>query len=174
MKRHHITYLLFFFIFLLIECCGCGCYDCGYDYECYATNTTIIFKNGIPVDTFNFYDTQYTWFRNKCVDVVKGRLEKGPLYFSKDSILNFFHTEKEYISNHQYLNSYDEDYHYLGLIVEYYDNIYAPTLFITPEGYKLLELYDYDSVTMVFTFDEYRYALQSDIDDLAERGYKFH
>ena len=33
-----------------------------------------------------------------------------------------------------------------------HDYDYAGTYFITPEGYKLLELYDYDSVTMFYSF----------------------
>ena len=79
------------------------------------------------------------------------------LFFSKDSVLNFFHTEREYNGRfyYDYSGPFNEDGFVVGkqrgLITEH-DYDYAGTYFITPEGYKLLELYDYDSVTMFYSF----------------------
>ena len=166
MKSHHITYLLLLTI-LLIEGCDCGCHNCGYDWECYATNTVTLLKNGIPVDTFNFYDTQHTTFANKCISVEEACLTKDPFFFSKDSVLNFFYPQSEC---YELKKDFSKD---CGIIVGFSD-LYAPVLFITPEGYKLLESYDYDSVIMLYTFNRYMYRSREKIDKLKEKGYKFY
>lgn len=171
-KKQHIIHLLFFATFLLTESCeDCGCRNCGYNYPCYATNTTILFKDGVAVDTFNFYDVQHTTFMNKCVSVKEVCLKNGPRCFSKDSVLNFFHTEKEYYDQ-GYFNVNDIIGNRCGLIVEHNDNNSAGTLFITPEGYKLLEYYDYDSVIMTYTFDQFMYHSDWEVNELLDSGYE--
>ena len=151
-----------------------GCHGSyGHHYDCYATNVTTLFKNGVPIETFNFCDTQCTEFHNEYVKVEDVKLTKGPLSFSKDSVLKSFHTEKERV-NCVWCFDIQKDH---GIIVEPDSKLLAPTLFITSEGYKLLELYDYDSVTMFFTFDNYMYASrlqQETIDKLTDKGYEFH
>ena len=157
MKRHHITYLLFLTIIPLLTDCefSISCY--GWNFECQAINTTTLFKDGVPVDTFNFYDTQESEaFCDKYA--IKGKKYKEESFsFSKDSVLNFFHTEREYNYRfyYDYSGSFNDDGFVVGkqcgLIAENNYN-YAGTYFITPEGYKLLELYDYDSVTMFYSF----------------------
>ncbi len=148
--KKHITYSVLFAILLIIaESCG-GLFSYGWDFECRATNVTTLFKEGVPVDTFNFYDTQRETRANK--RSIKEKIySEDSLFLSRDSVLNFFHTEMEY---------YDRGYIYnlpnghFGLIVEleHTGNRSAGTLFISSEGYKLLELCDYDSVTMFYSF----------------------
>lgn len=151
-----------------------GCHGSyGHYYDCYATNVTTLFKNGVPIETFTFCDTQCTEFPNEYVKVEDVKLTKGPLTFSKDSVLNSFRTEREYVNCGWCFDTQKEH----GVIVEPNSKLFAPTLFVTSEGYKFLELYDYDSVTMVFTFDNYIYAYrlqQETIDKLTDKGYKFY
>lgn len=148
MKKHYITYFSFFIVLLTESCGGLGSY--GWNFECRATNVTTLFKEGVSVDTFKFFDLQRETRANKRSIKEKIYMEEA-LYFSKDSVLNFFHTEWEYITIHNYWDVDIRDHH-LGLIDENYSDNPAGTLFITPEGYKLLELCDYDSVTMFYTF----------------------
>lgn len=163
MKRHHITYLLFLTIIPLLTDCefSISCY--GWNFECQAINTTTLFKDGVPVDTFNFYATQESDAFCDKYAIKSKKYKEDSLFFSKDSALNFFHTEKEYDYRFycDYSGAFNNDGFIegdnCGLIVKNaYDN-FAGTLFITPEGYKLLELYDYDSVTMFYSFIIYPY-----------------
>ncbi|MBO7145016.1 MAG: hypothetical protein J6W13_09350 [Salinivirgaceae bacterium] len=155
MKKHHIAFLLSTAV-LLAESCG-GINDYGYEFECLATNVTTLFKDGILIDTLKFYNTQYESYANKH-SVTEIIYKEDTLSFSKDSVLNFFHTGEEY-SDLRYFDANRKRYikvNYIvglcGLIVEHDDHNIAGTFFITPEGYKLLELCDYDSVTMFYTF----------------------
>ena len=158
MKKHHIAFLLSTAV-LLEESYG-GINDYGYEFECLATNVTTLFKDGILIDTLKFYNTQYESYANKH-SVTKNIYKEDSLFFSKDSVLNFFHTREEY-SDLWYFDANSKRYikvNYIvglcGLIVEQDDHNLAGTLFITPEGYKLLELCDYDSVTMFYSFVTY-------------------
>ena len=172
MRKHHITFLLFFAIILMFSCGGF--FDGAVRYECYATNVITLFEKGVPIDTINLSDTQRTIYR-ETAKVKEKYMTKGPLSFSKDSALKFFHPYWEFKDK----SSFYEKYGKLSFskdcgVIAMQHELPAPTLFITPEGYKHLELCDYDSVTMFYTFDRYRYNSQSDIDALANMGYKFH
>lgn len=152
MRKHCIAYLLFLIILLV---CSCeGFFSPGWDFECRAINVTTLFENGVSVDTFNFYDTQYEGGAHKR-SIKEKKYKKDSLFLSRDSVLKFFRTEEEYYNQEWYFNDKDIIGRRRGLIVECDDNNPAGTLFITPEGYKLLELCDYDSVTMFYTFITY-------------------
>ena len=176
MTKKYLTYLLFSAILLMTSCWCHDCLNCGYDYECYATNTATIFKNGEPIETYYFIDTQYTTFANKCVSVDEACLTKCPISISKDSALKFFHPHKEFMDKSSFYKKYgnlsfSKD---CGTIAIQHSKLPAPTLFITLEGYKLLEQCDYDSVTMVFTFDSYMYNSQRELDSWKDYGYKYY
>ena len=164
MKKRYIT-CLFFLIVLLEESCK-DFFSPGYEYDCYATNVVTLYKGGFPIETFNFYDTQCTTFPHENVKVKKACLTKGPLCFSKDSVLSFFYNDWD---DYKYGSSNKE----CGLIVMHGCHLAAPILFISPEGYKLLELCDYDSVTMFFTFDSYMYtSKEREIEKFIDMGYE--
>ena len=170
--KKHLTYLLFLTIPLWVSCIFNDKQHT--DYNCYATNVITLFKNGVPIDTFNFYDIQYTvCFESD--EIKEKQITKGPLPFSKDSVLKFFLPCQEYRDGSYFVKYGSLDFKKdCGVIVIHNSYLRAPTLFITPEGYKLLELCDYDSVAMLYTFDSYMCDSQSTIDELADMGYVFN
>ncbi|MBR5643332.1 MAG: hypothetical protein IKW77_04035 [Salinivirgaceae bacterium] len=150
--KKHITYSVFFTIFLMV---GCGeIFHFNLSYECNATNETILIKGGVPIDTLYFYDTINTTLTNKKYRIDKKEtITKDTLFFSKDSVLKFFHPKGECFDRGLYYEDYEHDDvgEEYGLIVGPDDN-HSLILFITQEGYELLKNSDYDSVAMVYDF----------------------